>query len=462
MKPIVPEVSIIIRTFNEEQWISHCLGMIFDQDFVDFEVIIVDNNSTDHTIKVVKRYPISTIINIEKFIPGKALNDGIRASSGKYIVCLSAHCVPKNKQWLSNLYRNFNDKSELAGVYGRQLPVSYTSDADKRDLLITFGRDRKVQVKDYFFHNANSMLPRTIWEKFPFDEESTNIEDRIWAKLVINAGYEIVYDPNSSVYHYHGLHQHENSSKRAKGIASILNKLDKDIVGDLPESLKPETANFVAILPVLGRQKVAGDVDLLQRSLDYLKNQQYINNIYVITDEELVENLAIKSGVRVIKRTRDMIDPNLPLEKILQYALECIEELNDFPVAIVYINHLYPFRPAKLIDDLILDVQYKGLDTAFPSYIDFGNYWKKNANGDYFQVGDSLTPRSEKNPLHRALYGVGCVTLTSIVRTGKLIGNKIGIYPLNNLLYALRLDNETPIELILSGIEYSERKENNV
>ena len=285
-----PKVSIIVRAYNEERLIAHCLGAIFSQDFDNFEVILVDNNSTDHTVEVAKRYPISTIVKIEKFFPGKALNDGIRASTGNYIVCISAHCIPKDKQWLQNLYNNFDENEKLAGVYGRQLPLSFTSDADKRDLLIAFGQDKKVQVKDYFFHNANSMLPRAIWDKFPFDEEAVNIEDRIWGKLVIEAGYEIIYEPSASVYHYHGLHQHGNTSVRAKGIATILGELDEESVGDLPESLKPEIANFVAVLPVLGEHKVVGDIAFLQRSLDYLKEVKYINNIYVLTDNEIVSN----------------------------------------------------------------------------------------------------------------------------------------------------------------------------
>ena len=133
-----PKVSIIVRTYNEERWIAHCLEAIFSQDFDNFEVIIVDNSSSDYTVKVANRYPVRTIINIDKFIPGKAINDGIRASTGNYIVCISAHCIPKDDQWLSNLYNNFKDNQKLAGVYGRQLPLSFTSDADKRDLLITF------------------------------------------------------------------------------------------------------------------------------------------------------------------------------------------------------------------------------------------------------------------------------------------------------------------------------------
>jgi len=462
MNSMSTKVSIIVRTYNEERWIAHCLGAIFSQDFNNFEVILVDNNSTDHTVEVAKRYPVSTIVKIDKFFPGKALNDGIRASTGSYIVCISAHCIPKDKHWLQNLYNNFDENEKLAGVYGRQLPLSFTSDADKRDLLITFGQDKKVQVKDYFFHNANSMLPRAIWDEFPFEEEATNIEDRIWGKQVIEAGYEIVYEPSASVYHYHGLHQHGNSSGRAKGIATILDKLDAESIGDLPESLKPEIANFVAILPVLGRHKVVGDIDFLQRSLDYLKEVKHLNNIYVLTDNEIVSNLAIQNKVKVIARPSIIKDPNLPLAQVLQYALKCIEALDDFPEAVVYINYLYPFRPVKLIDELILELQYEGLDSVFSSYVDFGNYWKEDTDGDYSQVGNALMPRVEKRPLHRALFGVGCVALTSIVRAGSLVGNKVGIFPLNNLLYALRLDNETPIEIILSGIECTEKDEKNV
>jgi glycosyltransferase involved in cell wall biosynthesis len=448
------KISIIIRTYNEERWISHCLEAIFRQDHSNFEVIIVDNNSADHTVEVVRRYPVKSIIYIDKFIPGKAINDGIRASTGDYIVCISAHCIPTDDQWLSNLYNNFAENKKLAGVYGRQLPLSYTSDADKRDLLITFGQDRKVQIKDYFFHNANSIFLRDVWDKFPFCEEATNIEDRIWGKEVIGAGYEIAYEPSASVYHYHGLHQHGNSSHRAKGIATILDKLDKDNANNIPNSLKPENANFVAVLPVLGEGQVVGGIDFLQRSIDYLKESEYLNSIYILTDNESVKALAANNMVGIIDRSDLMNNPDMPLEKVLQYSLECVEAMGVFPEALVYINYLYPFRPVQLIDKLIYELQYEGLETVFSSYVDFGNYWKEGSDNGYSKVGDSLIPRVEKKPFHRALYGVGCVTLTSVVRTGRLVGSKVGILPLNNLLYALRLDDETPIEIILGGIEY--------
>jgi len=56
-----PKISIIIRTFNEERWISHCLQSIFSQNYKNIEVIIVDNNSTDNTLPIAMRHSVKVI-----------------------------------------------------------------------------------------------------------------------------------------------------------------------------------------------------------------------------------------------------------------------------------------------------------------------------------------------------------------------------------------------------------------
>ena len=79
------------------------------------------------------------------------MNDGIRASIGDFIVCISAHCIPEKDSWIEKLLVNFERDEKIAGVYGRQLPLSFTDSVDKRDLLIVFGLDKRIQKKDYFF-----------------------------------------------------------------------------------------------------------------------------------------------------------------------------------------------------------------------------------------------------------------------------------------------------------------------
>ena len=81
-----PLVSLIIRTKNEERWLSSCLGAVFSQRYKAFEVILVDNESTDKTVEKARQYPIKKIVTISNFLPGRALNLGIEESKGKYIV----------------------------------------------------------------------------------------------------------------------------------------------------------------------------------------------------------------------------------------------------------------------------------------------------------------------------------------------------------------------------------------
>ncbi len=444
MTAAAPEISIIIRTKNEERWIGHCLAMVQKQDRSDFEVILVDNASTDDTVKVARRYPLAAALNIDKFLPGQALNEGIRASRGRFIVCLSAHCIPKATDWLSCLRRNFEGDEMLAGVYGRQLPLSFTEALDKRDLLIVFGQDRRVQIKDYFFHNANSMVRREVWDRFPFDEEVTNIEDRVWGKAVTHAGYHLVYDPDAAVYHHHGLHQ-GNAPQRAKGVVSIIERIDEDVVNDLPLSLRPEHAHIVAVIPVQGGVEPGSHSHrLLMDAIAAVKRARYVNDAYLVAPASL--DLG-DVEVRHIDRNSIPGVDSLGVDGVLQRSLQLIEQAGDFPEAVLYVNYDYLHRPAGLFDELIRDAQYKGYDTVFPGYSDYGHYWVRAGDAEYHQTDASLKARSEREPVFRALYGLGCVTSASMVRAGKLVGGRVGILPINDFKYTMRLKDSGAAEL---------------
>ena len=275
------KVSIIIRTKNEERWISHCLSAVMAQDFTDFDVIIVDNESTDQTVKKTKQFNVAKIITCRDYMPGKALNIGIDASRGDFIACLSGHCIPVNDRWLSNLLRNFNDDPDVAGVYGRQEPLAFTSDSDKRDLTLVFGLDRRVQVKDSFFHNANSMIRRDAWNDLPFDGKLTNIEDRAWAREALRKGYKIVYEPEASVYHYHGIHQN-GDEKRCANVVRILERMHSQ---GRYTSMGAGKMNIVAIIPVKGPMQQLAGRPLLSYTLERAAESRYIKKIVVSTKD---------------------------------------------------------------------------------------------------------------------------------------------------------------------------------
>jgi glycosyltransferase involved in cell wall biosynthesis len=214
-------ISVVVRTRNEERWIRRCLSALAHQDCGEFEVIVIDNESTDRTTEVVREFGCRlTTISQADFTHGRSINLGIREARGEFIAILSGHCIPANCHWLRRLHLGFID-STVAGVYGRQEPLPDSTDFDKRDLWTTFGLDRRVQRRDYFFHNANSMIHRDVWKTLPFNEEIAGVEDRDWAKRALSRGHSVVYEPTASVYHHHGIH-HGQDERRAARVARVI------------------------------------------------------------------------------------------------------------------------------------------------------------------------------------------------------------------------------------------------
>ncbi len=413
-------VSIIIRTKNEERWITLCLKAVFAQDYKDFEVIVVDNKSTDKTVSKAKAFDVK-LISIDEYLPGKALNAGIAASKGDYICCLSGHCIPVNNHWLSNLIRNFDDK-KTAGVYGRQEPMSFTPNFDKRDLLNMFGQDRRVQVKDSFFHNANSMIRRDVWKKIPFDDKVTNIEDRVWAKEVLNKGYNIVYEPEASVYHYHGIHQ-DNDAERCHNVVRILESLELA----KKKKLDTEHLNVVALIPVKGSIERLGDRPLLEYTIARCKQSKFIKHTIVSTDNKGVADLAKKLGAEVpFLRTEELSADYVDLDKVLQFSLEEMEKLSIFPDVLVILEITYPFRDAGLIDNMIQQLVDKGLDSVVPVKAEYKSCWT-HKDGELERMDEGFLPRALKKPFYIGLIGLGCVTYPGFIRDGSRLGDKIGI-----------------------------------
>lgn len=221
-----PKVSIILRTKNEEKWLKACIKSIRQQSWKSYEIILVDNQSSDATVKVAESLGVDKIRHIDRYKPGAALNLGVSASDGDICVFLSAHCVAADAKWLDRLVCPIVDGA-VPAVYGRQIPTSKTNPDNCRDLLMTFGKESFDQSLDIKFHNANSAVAKDVIDKYPFDDNISNIEDWIWAKNLIGHGFKIRYAADAMVFHHHGINQHEDNieSFRAGKVSQILHGL---------------------------------------------------------------------------------------------------------------------------------------------------------------------------------------------------------------------------------------------
>lgn len=122
-----PPVSVVICAKNEQENLSRFLPCVLEQDYPDFEVIVVNDGSTDSTEDILtllkSKYPNlqSTFVpNGAKFINSKkfALTLGIRAARHDILLLTDADCRPVSRQWISAMVRDFTDGTDLVLGYG--------------------------------------------------------------------------------------------------------------------------------------------------------------------------------------------------------------------------------------------------------------------------------------------------------------------------------------------------------
>ncbi len=211
------KISVIIRNRNEERWIGHAIQSVLDF-FIKPEIIIIDNNSTDRSLEIVRRFAENPknkninsnftkikIFNIKNYSPGKALNLGIKKCTYETVLVLSAHCVLKN----INLRKIKSNLSKYPCFFGNQVPIWDGKKITKRYIWSHF-TDKKIEnmfseIEDrYFLHNAFSFFNKKFLVKNKFDENLNSKEDRYWAIDVIEKrGKKILYDPEYIAEHHY-------------------------------------------------------------------------------------------------------------------------------------------------------------------------------------------------------------------------------------------------------------------
>ena len=207
------ETSVVIPTKNGERWIGECLEAVHSQEGVGrLEVVLVDSGSTDDTLKISRGYPVRIVeIPAQDFHHARTRNYAATLTTGKYLVFLSQDAVPSNNSWLKAMLQNFSDGA-VGAVYGRQVPKAGSTQERHDALNSIYGTERLVKdastkqglgYRYYHFSDANAAIRREVWEATRFPEELKVFEDLGIAKRILDAGWNIVYEPEASVVHSH-------------------------------------------------------------------------------------------------------------------------------------------------------------------------------------------------------------------------------------------------------------------
>jgi glycosyltransferase involved in cell wall biosynthesis len=208
-------ISIIVPAYNAQKTLPKCITSLINLDFPkdQYEIIIVDNNSTDKTAVIIKSF--SEVIYTRETIQGRSYtrNHGAKISKGNILVFIDAD-VFLDSQWLKFLAVKFKKKS-IGGGQGRVIPTNNDGQASLNNFRIRQQNEAtdktNIILRLKYFESPMVNSAACIYRKEAFelvggfDVFLERHEDIDLAKRVCVAGYDLVAVPESCAYvEYHG------------------------------------------------------------------------------------------------------------------------------------------------------------------------------------------------------------------------------------------------------------------
>ncbi|KAF6245796.1 glycosyltransferase family 2 protein [Nitrosopumilus sp. b2] len=208
----LPKVSIIIINYNGKKLLEKCLESLFQIDYENFEIILVDNNSNDGSIEyVTKNFPSIIIIKLDSNKGfAEPNNMATKIAKGDYLLFLNNDTIV-TKNFLTELIQVIENDKKIAICQSLLLKPdgSVDSSGDFIDPLGVVYNSRTIPTKEREISSARGacmLIKKNIFDELGgFDEhffvsfEDVDIGWRAWIK-----GYKVIVAPKSIVYHIGG------------------------------------------------------------------------------------------------------------------------------------------------------------------------------------------------------------------------------------------------------------------
>lgn len=209
----MPKISIIVPVYNCEKYISNCINSILEQSFKDFELILVDDGSSDRSFEICESFAKkdSRVRAIHQPNSGvsRARNRGLDESKGEYIGFVDGDdCI--DKEMYERLYKNLADNNadiSICGIVNYFVKKDGTTEKVRQsqvDGFWIFSREQALkealQSRLYSVNPVNKLFKRELFDKLRYPEGKIS-EDAFLIPVVISKAGKVVYD-SKPMYYY--------------------------------------------------------------------------------------------------------------------------------------------------------------------------------------------------------------------------------------------------------------------
>jgi len=422
-------VTVYITNHNYGKFVKQSIKSVLNQTYQNFELIIIDDGSTDNSRAIIEQYENNHKINIV-YQERKGLtvsnNIALNLARGEYIMRLDADDY-LDKSALKILVDEF-DHENIGMVFGDWYVV------DEKGVVLEIHRhhdfNSDVAIYDQPAHGACTMFKTKCLRQLNGYDESINRQDgyEIWLRLI---EHYTVKNINVPVFYYrhHGSNLTTDKAELLNTRAKILRKYAKS-----NNKIKPKV---VGIVPVRGSSidsrsqpfiKIKNRY-LIDWSLDGLVETEAIDKVIVVSSDKTVLNHIKKNYDKkkffVQHRTKALSRINTNLAETILHTFDNFDIIDNFDYfSCVFIES--PFIRKELIESAISSMQIFNTDSVIGVVQDSRFFFKHTGNGMKPLNYSSDLLKLEKEQWYAAVRGFQLRRVDHFVKTGKFLGNKIG------------------------------------
>lgn len=420
-----PLVSVYITNYNYERFIRESIESVLAQSLQDFELIIIDDGSTDASREIIEEYRERTEVTII-YQQNKGLNItnnvAMRVAKGKYLMRLDAddYLVPEA---LEKMVAPLEADPELGLVF----PDYYYVDAEGH---IT-GEERRhnfekeVSLYDQPAHGACTIIRLSFLKKIGGYNESFTCQDGydLWLKFIIHYSVKNVNEP-LFYYRRHGSNLTTNEERILETRRAI-----KETFLDL-SNIESST---LAVIPVRNTKIKGvsiplydlGTETLLSLKVKKLLEARSTQRVYLISEDDEILSYARNTfgdhqNVVVLERPGRLAGPNQTLGETVKLATHHAEAENLEYRFVMTAALDFPFVEAEIFDDAVNTVELFKSDSVLSVRPDNKAYYRHTGHGLQAILDQEKFTRIEREALYRAAGGVMVATRDSFAKNGKI------------------------------------------
>lgn len=206
-------ISVVVPVYNREGFIVSCLESLLQQTLPAYEILIVDNQSTDRSYAIIEEWITAhpgrfcRLLQEKTRGPSAARNCGVEAATGDIVAFTDSDCLT-DVRWLEKLAAAYENET-IGGTAGRILSDAPKNVIEKFSAVFTLRSPPAARTYDHYefseggFPSANLSFRREVFVKAGGFEGEIYTEDYGLCAKVYRAGWKIRYTPEAIVYHCH-------------------------------------------------------------------------------------------------------------------------------------------------------------------------------------------------------------------------------------------------------------------